>query len=346
MSWTAATGNLVTYDVAVTGPGGFTATQTGLTGTTATFTGLSSSTDYTVTVQATNGANPDPAAATGTFKTLNAAPVSGGAPKAVSPTQTSANVTWPAATDDATAQAALVYTVKQNGVQVASGPNLLSYSATGLDPNSNYSFEVTVTDSDGATTTLGTATVSTKDAAPQTSGAPSVSDSTPTTLTVSWPAATDDYTAAGDLIYKVTMDGVEVANGPGITSYTATGLTENSTHTFTVTVTDSAGQSTMLGITSGKTGNTAPTSSGGPSSSNVTADAATISWPAAYDNTTDAASLVYTVTMNGTQVASGAGMVSYDATGLMSGTSYTFTVTVADGNGGTTSLGSTTVVTL
>src|SRR5207249_9120293 len=82
---------------------------------------------------------------------------------------------------------------------------------------------------------------------------------TPTSLTLSWSAATDNVGVTG---YRVYRNGTLVASPTG-TSVSITGLSASTTYSFTVAAVDAAGNASVLSAplsaTTPGTGGTVPT---------------------------------------------------------------------------------------
>ncbi|WP_255196397.1 PKD domain-containing protein [Halorarius litoreus] len=215
-----------------------------------------------------------------------------------------------------------------------------------------------VTLENGVTDTYYLTTVthfSTYGATVQDTAAPTLSSTSPASGT-EYPATTDEVTArfeySDDLTgvdasaVTVSFDGTDVTDAAGaqVTSeyatYTATGLQPGTSHTVAVTVVDEAGNSdTFTTDYTVTTDETPPTVSLDPS------DGATVSTssPTLSATYSDAASSIDTAsvevkvdgqTVTGAASVSASG-VSYDASGLSDG-SHTFTVSVADAVGQTT----------
>lgn len=178
-------------------------------------------------------------------------------------------------------------------------------------------------------------------AAPSDTEAPSVPEGllatniTTSSATVSWSASTDNVGVTG---YNIRRNGAVVGTVAGnVLTYNATALTEATTYTFTVSAFDAAGnnsaQSTELDVTTLPIipDTTAPTVPTGLAASNITTGSATITWNAS----TDSAGVTgYTIRLNGNVTGTVAGNVlTYNATGLTSETTYTFTVAAFDAAG-------------
>ncbi|HSP79197.1 MAG TPA: carbohydrate binding domain-containing protein, partial [Myxococcaceae bacterium] len=149
------------------------------------------------------------------------------------------------------------------------------------------------------------------------------------TVTLSWTAATDDVAVTG---YDIFRGGTLVGSST-TTSYTDTGLTANTTYSYTVKARDAAGNTSVasgaLSVTTQPPDTTAPSIPTGLVSTGKTSSSVSLSWTAATDNYGVAG---YNVYRNGVQVGSPAGTTFTD-TGLAASTSYSYTVKAWDAAG-------------
>jgi chitodextrinase len=166
--------------------------------------------------------------------------------------------------------------------------------------------------------------------APAIPGGLAVASHAVTSIGLSWTASTDNVGVTG---YKVYRNGTQVATTTG-TTYTNTGLTPNTTYTYTVAAYDAAGN--VSAQSPGVTGTTdpdttAPTVPGTPTQSSRTMTTMAISWTASTDNVGVTGYKVY---RNGTQVATTT-TTNYSDTDLVPGTTYTYKVAAFDAAGNT-----------
>src|SRR6266481_5386456 len=159
--------------------------------------------------------------------------------------------------------------------------------------------------------------------APTTPTGLSASAITPTSVILSWGAATDNVGVTG---YRVYRDGTLVAS-PASTSVSITGLSASTSYSFTVSAFDAAGNistlSAPLSVTTPAPPDTAaPTIPTGLAASAVTPTSLTLSWGAAADNV---AVTGYRVYVNGTLLVS-SGSSSVQVTELLAGGTRSFTV--------------------
>ncbi|WP_420488662.1 lytic polysaccharide monooxygenase [Paenibacillus arenosi] len=161
-----------------------------------------------------------------------------------------------------------------------------------------------------------------------------VTGKTSNTVSLSWNAATDNVGVSQYKIYNGSSLVTSISGSN--TSYTVTGLTANTSYTFSVVAVDGAGNSSVPSGSIAVTTNPAvvdvvpPTA---PSNLHVmgspTSNSVPLMWTASSDNVGVTGYKVY----NGTNlVATVSGSAtSYTVTGLAASTSYTFTVYAVDG---------------
>ncbi|MGO0059809.1 fibronectin type III domain-containing protein [Brevibacillus fluminis] len=302
-------------------------------------------------------------------------------------TSSSVDLNWTAATDAVTStgnlQYKVVYSTSNNLDTVANAEangtvaqnwtaNVTSATASGLTPSTTYYFNVLVKDEAGNKSLYSGVSQATT-AAPDTtapvvgnSGTVTASQATPTSVDLSWTAATDTVTDAGNLQYKVVystsnnLDTVANAETNGtvaqnwtanVTSATASGLTPNTTYYFNVLVKDEAGNKSLYSGVSQETtaapDTTAPVvgNGGTVTASQATPTSVDLNWTAATDAVTSPGNLQYKVvysTSNNLDTVANAeanGTVAQDwtanvtsatASGLTPSTTYYFNVLVKD----------------
>ncbi len=162
------------------------------------------------------------------------------------------------------------------------------------------------------------------------------SNVTSTSATLAWGASSDNVGVTG---YKIYNGSTLVASTNGSTlAYNLTGLTPNTSYTYTVRAVDQAGnQSAASNAVTFATpalpvDNTPPTAPSGAASSNVTDTAVTLTWGASTDNVGVTAYRIY----NGSTLVattSNGSTLSHRVTGLTASTSYTFTMRAVDAAG-------------
>ena len=241
LSWGASTDNVgVTgYDVYRAG------TKVGtVTGLTYTDSGLSASTSYTYTVKAHDAAGNSSAASnsvtgTTTAATDTQAPTAPASLHSTAITASSVALAWTASTDNVGVTG---YDVFRGSTKVGTVPGT-SYTDTGLTASTTYSYTVKAHDAAGnvsaASNTL-SVTTSASGGDTQAPTAPSslhVTAFTSTSVSLAWTASTDNVGVTG---YDVYRGSTKVGTVTG-TTYTDTGLTANTSYTYTVKAHDAAG---------------------------------------------------------------------------------------------------------
>ncbi len=255
--------------------------------------------------------------------------------------------------------------MRDSFVQLGRWVGLLCIIAVGCGDN------ITFNDA-GPTPDTAPADAEVDDVAPEPGDGPTFSAISSTTLTVSWEAATDAVTAEADLRYKVvrgtaTSDIDSLAEAAAITSgddlvldFTADTLTIDvsdldpaTDYAFAIVVEDEAGNQALYAPAAVTTLDTsAPTVGTGIVFSSIAATSVTVSWGAATDDVTAAASLEYKVVRADTlaeidtlaevdAITAGAQLVldftanttTTNATSLTSSTTYAFAVVVRDAAG-------------
>lgn len=240
LSWTASIDN-----VGVTGYNVYNGSNliTSVVGTSYNVTSLSASTAYTFSVKAKDAAGYLSGVSNEVTITTLPIPVDTSAPTAPTnltasgTTDTSTNLTWNAATDNVAVTAYDVY----NGVTLVTSLAGTTYTVTGLTPETLYTFTVkakdaanNISDPSNAVTVTTLATDLTPPSAPT---ALTASGTTTSSTNLSWNASTDNVAVTG---YNVYNGATLVATVTG-TNYTVTGLSANSTYTFTVKAKDAKG---------------------------------------------------------------------------------------------------------
>jgi len=267
LSWPAAADNVGVATYRILRDGNAVASVAGGT-LSATVTGLAPAQSHryqVVAVDATGNAsrgNPTTdAATTGTPDTqAPAAPAGGLAVVANGVGTTWLKLKWAAATDDYGVDH---YVVSVGGSPVATvDSGQTSYTVTRLRAGTTYQFALSAVDGSGNSTPY-PGTVSATTNPPYDTGVPdwprgarvSAASVGATSVTLRWPAATDDRQVAG---YRIYVDGRPVTNGQAFTpidtaattsglTWTVTGLAPGTRYTFTVQAGDTAGKWTGSG---------------------------------------------------------------------------------------------------
>jgi len=158
-------------------------------------------------------------------------------------TNTTVDLNWTASTDDVGVTS---YEVFKDGVFLASAITN-SYNVTGLTANTTYNFTVFAKDAAGNTSTVSnTETITTTNIvdteAPSAIVDLSAGNTTSSSTDLSWTASTDNIAVSSYEIYK---DGF-ILDSSNTNSYNVTGLTANTTYSFTVFAKDAAGNTSTV----------------------------------------------------------------------------------------------------
>ncbi len=151
---------------------------------------------------------------------------------------------------------------------------------------------------------------------------------TSSSVALAWNASTDNSGGSGVAGYNVFRNGTSVGAPTG-TSFTVTGLSANTTYSFTVRARDNAGnasaQSAPLSVTtsSGAACSTLPSVPSGLSSPSKTSSSVSLRWNASTPGTN--CTVQYRVFVNGTQ-STQVSTTSVTISGLAASTTYSFRV--------------------
>jgi fibronectin type 3 domain-containing protein len=223
------------------------------------------------------------------------------------------------------------YKVYEGGTVVAT-PTTASTTISGLAPGSTHTYTVTAVDAAGvesAHSATATATTPNPATSPAVPTGLTVSGTTSSSASLSWTETNNSDPAAS---YKVYEGGTVVAT-PTTTNATISGLAPGSTHTYTVSAVDAAGNESAQ---SGSVPVTIPNPTATPAVptvpvvSGTTSSSISLSWTEA-NNSDPAAS--YRVYEGGTVVATPT-TTSATISGLASGSTHAYTVTAVDASGG------------
>ncbi len=268
-------------------------------------------------------------------------PTFAGLSSATAASDTSIQLGWSAATDDVSPQSAITYRVCMGLTSGGEGstpiattaPGQTTFLVTGLAPKTPYFFVVHAVDQAGNEdhNTIEQSASTLPDTTPPTfGGVTGLVSLSPTTLTASWTAATDDVTPQTQIVYlpylSLTPGGENFAvtptpTGPGVTTYTFTGLNPSTQYYVVVRAEDQAGNidsNTNEKSLDTQADTTPPVFGGATSVTNATDTTLTLLWNAATDNVTPPSQITYLVCMS--PVAAGC-----------SGSSFTTTTTVVGG---------------
>ena len=320
-------------------------------------TGLTPSTSYSYRVRAADAAaNVSAYSATATTATSAApdtqAPTAPGTPATLSVSSTQITVTWSASTDDVGVTG---YTLERcAGVGCSSFAAIgtqsgLSFGDTGLTPSTSYSYRVRATDAASnvsAYSAIATAATSAPPdtQAPTAPGTPVTSGVTTTQITVTWSSSTDNVGVTSYILERCTDAGcgtfAPIVTQAGL-SFTDTGLTPSTSHSYRVRATDAAGNlgaysGISTAVTAAPPDTQAPTVPGTPASSGVSSAQITVSWAASTDNVGVTSYTLERCAEVGcsafTPIATQPGLSVTD-TGLTPSTSYSYRVRATDAAG-------------
>ena len=253
LSWSASTDNVGVTDYEVFQDG----VSLGLTGGLTNFsvTGLSASTSYDFTVFARDAAgNVSTVSNTVSVTTLD--PPDTEAPSAITDliasntTMTSTDLSWSASTDNV---GVTDYEVFQDGVSIGLTGGLTNFNVTGLSANTSYDYTVFARDAVGNISTVSNTaniTTLTDTEAPSAITDLLASNTTSSGTDLSWSASTDNV---GVTDYEVFQDGVSVGLTGGLTNFSVTGLSANTSYDFTVFARDGSGNVSAVSNTAGIT---------------------------------------------------------------------------------------------
>ena len=250
-------------------------------------------------------------------------------------------MTWQASTDAGGSGLAGYRIFRDGGANPVAtvGAGVLTFTDTGRQPSTTYSYFVRAFDGDGnVSAASNTASATT----PQDTTSPSVPTNvvatalTSTSVRIDWGASTD-IGGSGLGGYRIYRNGALLNSAAAsATSFTDAGAAPNTTYDYRVSAFDNANnesaQSASASVTT-PADTTAPSVPGGLMATNITATQVTLSWSASTD--TGGSGLAgYRVFRNGgtTPVATVA-VTSYTDINLTAGTAYTYVVRAFDGAG-------------
>lgn len=246
-------------------------------------------------------------------------------------TTTGVSLSWDAATDNVGVTA---YKVFQNNQQIATSTTN-TYTVSGLNANTTYSFTVSAIDGAGNESATATA-LSVTTAALADTQAPTApnnlvtSNITANGVNLSWNSAADNVGVTG---YKVYQNGNVLAS-TSVNNYAVAGLTANTSYNFRVTAVDAAGNesgfSNVQSITTlSATDTQAPTIPTNLVASNVTSTSINLTWTAATDNV---AVVGYNIYENNSLLTTTAS-TTFNLTNLNPATGYSLGVSALDAAG-------------
>ena len=313
-----------------------------------TVNGLAAAREYVFHVEASDESGNILSFSDGTAKTVDdIAPTAGSKElKASGISASGFTISWSPASDNVTAAKQIHYQVYliADGKESLKHENdgITSYSFTGLKAATQYGAYVKATDEAGNPLTYSQIKATTLDNIAPTAGSTAlkVSNITAKGFSVEWQPATDNVTAAKQILYQVYL----FAGGKwllqkearGISSYTFTGLEAYTQYYVYVKAFDEANNVLLYpgnnATTPVKTlDDKAPTvGSTAITVTNRTRNSIAIQWAAASDNVTPCSQIRYEVYLNGTLKQNTKGISSYTFTGLTPNTQYSLSVKAFD----------------
>ena len=315
-------------------------------------TGLSDSTQYTYKVTAIDAAGHE----SGPSNTIQPTTLDATAPSR--PTglsaasvagQTRIDLNWTAATDNIGVTGYRIYRDGSATPLDSVGGSTTSYSDTTVAPATQYTYTVTAIDAAGnespasdPATTMSTDTIPPQP--PTTLTATAVSE---TRIDLSWSGASDNLGVTGYQIFRNGSSTPVASVGASPTSYSDTGLTANTTYSYTVKAVDASGNTSVASPSASATtpDTTAPTPPTSVTATAVSETQINLSWSGANDNVGVTG---YRIFRNGgaTPIATvGASPTTYSNTGLSAGTTYSYTVKAVDAAGNLSAASSTATAT-
>jgi len=326
LTWGAATDNFAVDHYTVYRNATAVGTTTGLSFND---TGLAPSTTYNYTVTATDTSSHEGPGASTSGKTLaDTSPPTTPTNLKATPSMTSVSLTWNASSDNVGVAG---YRVYRNNTLVGS-PTGTSFTDTGLNPNTSYSYQVSAVDGvpneSPRSATVNTKTLADK-TAPSVPTGVTVTDTQTTTVSIKWNPSTDNV-AVGS--YQVYRNGALVATvAPSTTTFTDHGLKPKTTYKYTVRAVDTSNNASASSAAASTT-TLADTQAPGIPVLNVTGTTAS-SVSLAWNNPGDNVGVTsYKVLMNGVVVTTTT-KTTFTKSSLHAGTTYQFSVRAYDAAG-------------
>jgi len=328
LTWTASTDNVGVAGYRITRNGSIVGTSTGAAYSDA---GLVSGSSYTYAVAAYDAAGNISANSSSASATTPdvVAPTAPTVLSAVAVSSTQITLSWNASTDNVGVTG---YRIYRNGSPVGNSSST-SYTDSGLISATTYTYTVAALDAAGNVSPLSnSAAATTPDGvAPTIPAGLSATAASATQVNLAWSASTDNVGVAG---YRITRNGAVIGTS-AVPSYSDSGLVSGATYSYAVSAYDAAGNSSALSSPASVTtpDNVAPTMPTGLVATATSSTQVSLSWIASTDNVGVTGYRIY---RNGSAVGTSF-TTSYADTGLISATTYTYTVAALDAAGNVSS---------
>ena len=291
------------------------------TATSYSITGLDVATGYSLSIEAFDSAQNVSEKSRIVVATTDNTPPS--IPEIISalPGETIVELNWTASVDN---DGIAGYNIYLEDVLVGSSTDA-AYTATNLNPATQYVFSVEAFDKSGNKSGKAIVTTYTTDQTPPTPPTRIVANIYSTTIILSWTESTDNVeVVAYNIYHNDVFIGTSATN-----NYTVNDVEEATVHTFSIQAVDAAGNiSEATSITLSTTDETAPSAP-----SNLSAQAAenavTLSWTESTDNVAVAGYRIF----NGYELIETTVGTSFNISNLDAATQYTFSVEAFDAAG-------------
>lgn len=177
--------------------------------------------------------------------------------------------------------------------------------------------------------------------APTVPGTITAAQLTDRSVTLTWPASTDNVAVSG---YRVYRGGVLAGTSNG-TGYTDSGLNASTAYDYAVAAFDAAGnqsaRSAVTNVTTRAPDTVPPSAPGQPAASAITSSTLTLTWAAATDNYGVSQ---YLIRRDGTQIGTSTS-TTFNDSGLSPATAYSYTIVAQDSAGNVSAVSSARSVT-
>ncbi len=283
-----------------------------ITDTSYTITGLSSNSQHSYCIKAVNAGGESNWSSPISISTLIAPPAT---PVNVDATASTTEITlvWEAV------PGADSYSIELDGSSVVDNITDTSYSVTGLTSNTQHSYRVKAVNAAGGSDWSSPMSISTLIAPPATPVNVNATAST-TEITLVWDAV------SGANSYSIELDGSSIVNNITDTTYTVTGLTSNTEHSYRIKAVNTADESEWSSPVSISTLIAPPATP-----VNVDVEATTTEITLIWDAVSGADS--YSIELDGSSVVNNITTTSYSVKELTSGTKHSYRIKAVNAGG-------------